>query len=76
MGTYSIDVEVEGSSGTFFEQTFMYRSPRLNKTVYAFPRDMYVGDSNKITISSVSGYVYLNVGEAITEINGFKTFSR
>lgn len=76
MGTSSVDVEVTGSSGTLSEQTFMYHSPRLNKVVYAFPKDMYVGNSKQITISSVGGHVYFNTGEAFTAIHGSKTFSR
>lgn len=76
MGTSSVDVEVVGSSGTFSEQTFLYRSPRLNKQVYAYPKDMYVGNSNQITISSVDGRIYFNNGDSITALHGSKTFSR
>lgn len=76
MGTSSVDVEVVGSSGTLSEQTFMYHAPSLSKAVYAFPRPMYVGNSKKITISSVGGSVYFSTGEALTAIHGSKAFSR
>lgn len=63
MGTSYIHLVVEGNSGTLSEQVLMFKCENgAAKRCYAYPMDMYVGNSSIITLKSINGFIQFSDG--------------